>query len=317
MALQIKNFRLKLADAGGVQLQPGEFIGHASVFGNVDLGGDRVKRGAFARTIKAHSGRVPLLWQHTVEEPIGMSLSLEEDSEGLKVHGQLNLEVQRGRECNALLKQGAIGGLSFGYDVIRSSPGKGGSYRELEELKLYEISPVTFAMNPDAAVERVKSALLPGANKYVDFATCDSRAELYQARYRMESSLVTSVYSIMEEERPADERLALVEESLEQYSTAMLAWCSRFMEAMGKDAASKGTDGAAELKGLLSPENRARIESALRDVLHFMDSGSAHSAKASDTAPANPPSADDGAGLKQLVDEMKRDVEERRTKLAR
>jgi HK97 family phage prohead protease len=316
---QFKHFKLKLSDAGGVQLAAGEFIGYASVFQNVDLGGDRVKRGAFARTIKAQDGRVPILWQHDTEKPIGVSLSLEEDSEGLKVHGQLNLEVQQGRECYALMKQGALKGLSIGYDVIRSSPGKNGSYRELEELKLYEFSPVTFPMNTEAAVERVKALRESGlsGNKYVDFATCDGESELYQARYRMADSLQAALYSIMSEgDRSEDERTALVAESLEQYKDAMVVWCSRYMEAR---ATAKAGDGPDEAKAgrVLSAANRAKVQAAitaLQELMAAADSGKAHSAAPEEPAPATEEApresiTDDSHAFLELMENMRKEAQ--------
>ena len=317
MALQFKTFKLKLADAGGTQLQPGEFIGHASIHTSTDQGGDRVKRGAFSRTIKAQGGRTPLLWQHNTEEPIGVSLSLEEDEVGLKVHGQLNLDVQRGAECYALLKQGAIKGLSFGYDVVRSSPGTNGAYRNLEELKLYEISPVTFPMHVEAGVDRVKALMLDG-QKYVDFATTDGSSALYQARYRMQESLSGALYSIMREtDREMPERMALCDESLEQYHKAMLAWCALYMEAEYKAGAAP-----AEHKGLRSAESVATVQGviqALQALLVSPDSGKA--AHSSDpTTPASAPAAphvDDTRALEQLVAEMKRDAEAARIAMGR
>ena len=304
MAYQFKNFRLKLADAGS--LAPGEFRGHASMFGNVDLGGDRVKRGAFARTLKAQNGRTVLLWQHDTEQPIGVA-DLEEDTEGLAVHGQLNMEVQKGREASALLKQGAFKGMSFGYDVVRSSPGTNGAYRNLEELKLYEVSLVTFPMNPEAGVERVK-ALMLGGQKYVDFATTDGSAALYQARYRMQESLSSAMFSIMREtDREMPERMALCDESLEQYHKAMLAWCALYMEAE-----YKAGSGPAEAKGLRSPESVATVQGviqALQALLVSPDSGKAHSIEPTEPAPATAaPHVDDTSALEKLVAEIRRDA---------
>ena len=311
MALQFKTFKLKLADAS---LESGEFDGHASIHTSTDQGGDRVKRGAFTRTIKAQGGKVPLLWQHDTQEPIGVSLSLEEDEVGLKVHGQLNLEVQRGAECYALLKQGAIKGLSFGYDVVRSSPGTNGAYRNLEELKLYEISPVTFPMHLDAGVDRVKALMLDGA-KYVDFSTTDDRSALYQARYRMADSLSSALYSIMgESDREATERLGLASESLDQHKAAMLAWCALYMEAMAGEKAGAEPD---ESKGLRSLGWVAKVQEAtkaLQALLDSPDSGKAHSNDPTTPALAtDAPPEDDSRALEQLVAEMKRDAEARRS----
>ena len=92
----------------------GHIEGLGAVFGNIDLGFDRIEQGAFADSIKSVSA-VPMLWQHAHDEPIGLWESLSETRRGLKVTGQINLDTQRGREARALTKQGAVQGLSIGY----------------------------------------------------------------------------------------------------------------------------------------------------------------------------------------------------------
>ncbi|WP_238475334.1 HK97 family phage prohead protease [Sphingomonas cavernae] len=125
------------------------FAGYAAIFDRVDRGGDVVRRGAFRN---ARIG-VPLLWQHSPNEPIGVIERIGEDAHGLRVIGRLTSETQRGREAAALLKQGALSGLSFGYRVVNGK--RRGQGRELSALDLVEISLVTFPMQPLARVHGV------------------------------------------------------------------------------------------------------------------------------------------------------------------
>lgn len=134
----------------------GQITAYASTFGNVDLDGDVIEPGAFARTIEHTSGVVPMLWQHDVWEPIGLTTSLEEDQKGLLIEAQLNLDTQRGREAFSLLKQGAMRGLSIGYRTIRDE--WQGVVRRLQEVALVEISAVTFPANPEARLVDAKAA---------------------------------------------------------------------------------------------------------------------------------------------------------------
>src|SRR6185437_7491887 len=135
----------------------GSFEGYGSVFGNVDSYGDIVDKGAFEKTLKDRAGKVRLLWQHDSREVIGVFTELSEDSVGLKFKAQLNLDVQRGKEAYSLLKQGAIDGMSIGYITIRSAPNAAqASITHLSEVKLYEISLVTFPANEEATVTAVK-----------------------------------------------------------------------------------------------------------------------------------------------------------------
>jgi HK97 family phage prohead protease len=147
-----------LLDAGA----PGLFEGYASLFGVADLGRDVVEPGAFRESLARRGMRgIKLLWQHDPGEPIGRWLSLAEDARGLKVRGQLNLAVGRAREIHALMREGAIDGLSIGFRTERArTDGKSG-LRRLAKIDLWEISVVTFPMLPGARVGAVKRTAMP------------------------------------------------------------------------------------------------------------------------------------------------------------
>ncbi|HEY7809345.1 MAG TPA: HK97 family phage prohead protease [Allosphingosinicella sp.] len=128
------------------------FAGYAAVFDRADRGGDVVRAGAFARTLKSGAGSVPLLWQHDAGRPIGRIEYLREDKRGLRVIARLS-EGKAGKEAAALLKEGAVRGLSFGYRVREAS---GEAPRELRDLDLVEVSLVTLPMQPKARVHAVE-----------------------------------------------------------------------------------------------------------------------------------------------------------------
>jgi HK97 family phage prohead protease len=140
----------------------GLFEGYASLFRIADLGKDVVEPGAFRESLlrRGPSG-VKLLWQHDPAEPIGRWLSLSEDSRGLFVRGRLSLAVARAREIHALMREGAVDGLSIGFrpEKARTEPRTG--LRRLERVDLWEVSIVTFPMLPQARISAVKA--LPGA----------------------------------------------------------------------------------------------------------------------------------------------------------
>lgn len=146
----------------------GTFEGYGSIFGNVDDYGEVVMPGAFAASLAAAAkGKVPsvkMLWQHNWDQPIGVWESLEEDSKGLKVRGRLLVDAcAQAAEAHALLKAGAVDGLSIGYRTEKSEtdPEKE-DIRRLTKLKLMEVSIVTFAANDKAQVEAVKHILAAG-----------------------------------------------------------------------------------------------------------------------------------------------------------
>jgi hypothetical protein len=136
--------------------------GYASLFDAVDLARDVVTRGAFADALARRGARgIRMLWQHDPAEPIGAWTSLVEDARGLFVRGRLNLGVARAREIHALLRQGAVDGLSIGYRVERARRDRTG-VRRLERIDLWEVSVVTFPMQPGARLEAVKGGGLAG-----------------------------------------------------------------------------------------------------------------------------------------------------------
>lgn len=129
------------------------FAGYAAIFDRIDRGGDIVRRGAFARAVAAGPARLPLLWQHEAGKPIGRIESIAEDARGLRVIGRLSDRSAVAREAGALLKDGTVAGLSFGYRVRDAIHG---TNRELTDLDLIEVSLVTFPMQPKARVHAVE-----------------------------------------------------------------------------------------------------------------------------------------------------------------
>jgi HK97 family phage prohead protease len=144
---------------------PGTFTGYGAVFGNVDLGGDMIVKGAFAKTIKTMTPKMLLQhgmgWGTEDEIPIGEWTSIEEDDTGLKVAGRLfALNTQKGQYIYEGMKAGVLDGLSIGYiarDVTYGSK-DGEPRRTIKAADLPEISVVTFPMNPKARADGVKGA---------------------------------------------------------------------------------------------------------------------------------------------------------------
>lgn len=134
----------------------GTFEGYASVFNIVDQGMDVVQPGAFAKSLG--SGRqVKMLWQHDPQQPIGVWDEIVEDERGLKVKGRILKDVAKGAEAMALLKAGAIDGMSIGYRTVDAIREGADRVRKLVEVDLFEVSLVTFPMLPAATVTDVKS----------------------------------------------------------------------------------------------------------------------------------------------------------------
>lgn len=150
--------RLEIKAAG----DDGTFEGYGSIFDQVDSYSETVARGAFLESLKQHEaeGTLPaLLWQHNPSQPIGVYTEMREDEKGLFVKGQLTLETQMGKEAHALLKAGALNGLSIGFMPVKWEDNSETKIRKLVQIDLWEVSLVTFPANDRARVDSVKSSL--------------------------------------------------------------------------------------------------------------------------------------------------------------
>lgn len=161
-AIKVRDFDLDIKAAG----ESGLFSGYGSVFGNVDAYKEIVMPGAFTRSLEEleRKGRkVPVLWSHQMDEPIGVYNNLQEDDHGLKVEGQLLIDSDpQAKRIHAHLVAGSVSGLSIGYRVRKSSYDEETRVRSLLDLDLVEISLVTNPANDDARIDTVKMKLAHG-----------------------------------------------------------------------------------------------------------------------------------------------------------
>ena len=139
----------------------GTFSGYASIFGNVDLGGDIVEKGAFKQIMKNKSGKVVVLFAHdSYSLPIGLA-DVEQDEKGLAFDGNLVMDDEFvAKRIHPHMKAKSLDNMSIGYDILKdgASWDEKTNVRTLSKLKLWEISAVVFGMNPKARIASVKSA---------------------------------------------------------------------------------------------------------------------------------------------------------------
>ena len=148
-------FEIKAVNADGT------VEGYGSVFGVRDNYDDVIAKGAFIQSLKDHkaAGTMPaMLWQHDADKPIGVWTEMVEDEKGLRIKGQLAMETVKGKEAHALLKMGALNGLSIGFMSKEWAYDRDTEVRTLTAIDLWEVSLVTFPANEKARVTNVKSA---------------------------------------------------------------------------------------------------------------------------------------------------------------
>ena len=160
MNLKQLRFNVKsLDDSAG----EGVFSGYASTFGNKDLQGDVIAKGAFAETLeKDYDGGagIPIHWNHQDGKPtdiIGRTLSAVEDEKGLLISAQLDIEDNpTAQQAYDLLKDGRVHQMSIGFVptktawITEKGDGPWGGHSEFQQIKLFEISVVPVAANQQA-----------------------------------------------------------------------------------------------------------------------------------------------------------------------
>jgi HK97 family phage prohead protease len=130
------------------ELPENAFRGIASVFGGiVDAWVPTIiHRGAFTKTLQESGRGIKILWQHDVDEPIGLPSDIS--------------RTQRGRDALILLRDEVIDAMSIGFDTIKETTEQqadGSVIRHIHEVRLWEISLVTFGADPDARIHEVNN----------------------------------------------------------------------------------------------------------------------------------------------------------------
>ncbi len=220
--LETKTFPFELEEKALDEV--GTFEGYAAVFGKPDRMGDVIEKGAFTKTLQENK-TLPVLWYHDPRDPIGIVEDVKVDRRGLKIRGQLNLDVKSASEKYSLMKQKAIRGLSFGYRTVKDR--WDGKVRNLLEINLFEISPVTFPMQPTAQITGVKewgggrsfAESLKGMIEFLnDFRLTEVKgSELYDVA-------VKSLTNILKGEEPS------------QGTPALKSLYNPIIEALGKES---------------------------------------------------------------------------------
>lgn len=187
---EVKFTSLDFKEADG----EGTFEGYASLFDREDLGRDIVLPGAFRESLERRGASgIKLLFQHDANQPIGIWTTLEEDSRGLYARGRLMREVARAREVIALMRAGALDGLSIGFKTVKARRDRATGVRRLEKIDLWEISIVTFPLLPEARITSTKTkpfaSARPTEREFERWLTRDAGLTRSEARALMRSGL--------------------------------------------------------------------------------------------------------------------------------
>ena len=133
----------------------GAIEGKAWDFTTPDRVGDMIEPAAFRKA----AFPLPMLFGHDQNDPVGVWNEASEVKGGFMMKGRLLIEdLGRAREVRALVKAGAVKGLSIGF-ITKKAVARAGGGRTIKDLELHEVSLVTLPMHPGARVTSAKSAV--------------------------------------------------------------------------------------------------------------------------------------------------------------
>jgi HK97 family phage prohead protease len=197
------------ADSG---TREGNFRALVSVWGNVDVQGDRVVKGAFENDIlrwKVVGDPVPVIFSHRWDDPtmhIGAVEpdDLEETDAGLLVSGRLDINNNPiAAQVHRLMKERRVKEFSFAYDIVRERRASDGA-NELLELRIIELGPTLKGANPATELVGVKKAsiLPPMTSDHLELAKTGYDSEVVTSAFASKSNAHTSeilMHQLLEE----------------------------------------------------------------------------------------------------------------------
>lgn len=114
-----------------------------------------VKRGAFTKTIK-DGADVRLLIDHTgvpLARTKSGTLTLREDNKGLFMEARLDPNNPDAVKMRSALMRGDVSQMSFAFETIKDAWNKDRTVRELREVKLHDVSIVTYPAYEETSAE--------------------------------------------------------------------------------------------------------------------------------------------------------------------
>jgi HK97 family phage prohead protease len=142
----------------------GRIKGYGAYYGNIDRGMDVIRQGAFSDIKRS----IKMLYQHNASKLLGTWDIVKEDSKGLLVEGNINMNTTLGRDVYELAKSGALSDMSVGFKT-QDYEYDSQSTRHIKKAELFEVSLVTFPMNEKANILSVKSSDIENERDFEHF----------------------------------------------------------------------------------------------------------------------------------------------------
>ena len=134
----------------------GRIAAYFATFDDIDKHGRKMDENAFRRTIKNNAQRWYHLFNHNTSAIIGKIEDAGTDDKGAFFVSKL-LNTSLGKDVMEMYKEGILNEHSFGFEIVHSI--QMNSYEHVKEVKVHEVSSVTFAANPAATTISVNSIM--------------------------------------------------------------------------------------------------------------------------------------------------------------
>ena len=236
--------------------------GYAAKFGNVDSYNDIIRQGAFALFLTSEDAkRVRLCYQHDFDNVIGVIESMSEDEQGLKFRAKIS-NTTLGKDVATLLEDGAINEFSIGYKTVKFTMDDQQNIRTLEEVYLYEISPVTRAAN--------EQATLQASERKEDNNTKKDSKEMEEEIKKLQADLAEAMKAkgIAEKALAESAKVKDLEEKTEGYKADIENLDASIKQMSAQiEKLSKSTEGKSFEKVLAETFNSDEFKNGLKEVV--------------------------------------------------
>jgi HK97 family phage prohead protease len=151
-------------------LKQGVVSGYFAMFGNKDLDGDIIEKGAFTKTIQERGpsgkGLIKMLLDHDRTKAVAKITNLQEDAKGLRYEAKIGTHAL-GVDFMKMVESGLINQHSFGFVTIKELYDGQMKANRIKEVMMHEGSAIQFlGANPETTFIYLKSE--SDAMKYFD-----------------------------------------------------------------------------------------------------------------------------------------------------
>lgn len=203
-------------------LKQGVVSGYFAMFGNKDLDGDIIEKGAFTKTIQERGpygkGLIKMLLDHDRTKAVAKITLLEEDSKGLRYEAKIGTHAL-GVDFMKMVESGLINQHSFGFIPIKEMYDGQMKANRIKEVMMHEGSAIQFlGANPDTTMIDLKSAIdameyLDRLEKFIKTTDCTDETIInLELRLKSLSELLKPVTTTLNEEKAELDTKSIIEQ---------------------------------------------------------------------------------------------------------